>query len=64
MDRRAYTEVNYISVLYTDYLASKEEKTVIKNKEKMLENKKKEILSNIEIKEIFPKVQDPNGKLK
>lgn len=49
-----------LSVLYTDYLASDEEKAVIKNKEKMLENKKKETLANMEIKEIFPKMQEIN----
>ena len=49
-----------LSVLYTDYLASDEEKIVIKNKEKILENKKKETLANIELKEIFPKTQETN----
>ncbi len=49
-----------LSVLYTDYLASDEEKIIIKNKEKILENKKKETLANIELKEIFPKMQETN----
>ena len=49
-----------LSVLYTDYLASDEEKIVIKSKEKILENKKKETLTNIELKEIFPKAQETN----
>ena len=49
-----------LSVLYTDYLASDEEKIVIQNKEKILENKKKETLANIELKEIFPKRQETN----
>lgn len=47
-----------LSVLYTDYLATAEEKVVIKNKEELLENKKKEILSTIKIKDIFPKAQE------
>lgn len=50
------------SVIYTDYLANEEEKVVIKNKEELLENKKKENLSYIEIKEIFPKMQKTNEK--
>ena len=49
-----------LSVLYTDYLASEEEKAVIKNKEKMLEKKEKKTLSNMELKEIFPKMQETN----
>lgn len=47
-----------LSVIYTDYLASDEEKVIIKNKEEMLENREKEMVSDIKIKEIFPKVQE------
>lgn len=46
-----------LSVLYTDYLATDEERMVIKNKERILENKKQEKISNIEIRDIFPKAQ-------
>lgn len=49
-----------LSVLYTDYLASDEEKIIIKSKEKILENKKKETLANIELKDIFPNTQETN----
>lgn len=49
-----------LSVLYTDYLASDEEKIIIKSKDKILENKKKETLANIELKDIFPKTQETN----
>ncbi len=52
-----------LSVLYTDYLASDEEKIVIKNKEEILERKKKEKLSNIEIREIFPKAKKKNENI-
>ena len=47
-----------LSVLYTDYLASDEEKMIIKNKERILEYRKQEEISNIEIKDIFPRVKE------
>jgi len=42
-----------LSVLYTDYLSTEEEREIIKNKEKSLEGNEK--ISDIEIKEIFTK---------
>lgn len=44
-----------LSVLYTDYLATEEEREVIKNKEKMLKEKQKTNLPKVKINEIFPK---------
>ena len=44
-----------LSVLYTDYLATDEEREVIKNKEKILKEKNKINLPEIKIKEIFTK---------
>ena len=46
-----------LAVLYTDYLASDEERMIIKNKERILENRKQEKVSDIEIRAIFPKTQ-------
>ena len=46
-----------LSVLYTDYLASDEEKSIIKNKEKILEEKEYSNFADTKIKEIFPKKQ-------
>lgn len=43
-----------LSVLYTDYFATEEEKEVIQNKERILENKKREENKNLELNEIFP----------
>ena len=44
-----------LSVLYTDYFATDEEREVIKNKEKMLKEKHKIDLPEVKIYEIFPK---------
>lgn len=44
-----------LSVLYTDYFATDEEREVIKNKEKMLKEKHKIDLPEVKINEIFPK---------
>lgn len=46
-----------LSVLYTDYLATEEERDIIKNKEKMLQERENTEVSDINIKEIFPKKQ-------
>lgn len=45
-----------LSVLYTDYLATEEEREIILNKEKIVSKSKisNQINNNIEIKEIFP----------
>lgn len=45
-----------LSVLYTDYLATEEEREIILNKEKIISKSKisNQINNNIEIKEIFP----------
>lgn len=43
-----------LSVLYTDYFATEEEKEVIRNKERLLENKRREENKKIELNEIFP----------
>lgn len=44
-----------LSVLYTDYLATDEEREVIRNKEKMLKEKHKTDLPEVKINQIFPK---------
>lgn len=44
-----------LSVLYTDYFATDEEREVILNKEKILAQRKSEkILAEVEVKELFP----------
>lgn len=44
-----------LSVLYTDYFATNEEKEIILNKEKVLKQRKDEnVLPKIKIKELFP----------
>ena len=43
-----------LSVLYTDYFATEEEKEIIQNKERILENKKREENKKLELNEIFP----------
>lgn len=44
-----------LSVLYTDYLATEEEREVIRNKEKMLKEKHNTDLPELKINEIFPR---------
>ena len=44
-----------LSVLYTDYFATDEEREVIKNKEKMIKEKHNTDLPKVKINEIFPK---------
>ena len=46
-----------LSVLYTDYLATDEERDIIKKKEKILQERANTEVSDINIKEIFPKKQ-------
>ena len=47
-----------LSVLYTDYFASDEEKAIIKNKEKIIEEAKESGRENIKLNELFTKKQD------
>ena len=51
-----------LSVLYTDYFATEEEKEVIQNKERILENKKREENNNLELNEIFPNKKEEKKK--
>ena len=51
-----------LSVLYTDYFATEEEKEVIQNKERILENKKREENNNLELNEIFPNKKEETKK--
>ena len=44
-----------LSVLYTDYFATNEERELIKNKEKILKEKQKSDLPKVKINEIFPR---------
>ena len=44
-----------LSVLYTDYLSTEEERELILNKEKILESKKNNNLNNININDFFEK---------
>ena len=44
-----------LSVLYTDYFATNEERELIKNKEKILKEKQKPDLPKVKINEIFPR---------
>ncbi len=47
-----------LSVLYTDYFATDEEKAIIKNKEKMIEEEKESGIENIKLNELFTRKQD------
>ena len=49
-----------LSVLYTDYLSTEEERQIILNKEKMLAGSKNKMTEkNIEVKDVFPrKIED------
>lgn len=44
-----------LSVLYTDYLASDEEREIILNKEKIIASKNKKSVSEIKINDVFSK---------
>lgn len=52
-----------LSVIYTDYLATEEEREVILNKEKILAKRNKIILPEIQVNDIFLK-QNNDNKLK
>lgn len=49
-----------LSVLYTDYLATEEEREIILNKEKIISKSKisNQINNDIELKEIFPEINN------
>lgn len=50
-----------LSVLYTDYLSTEEERQIILNKEKMLAGSKNKITEkNIEVKDVFSKKNEDN----
>lgn len=51
-----------LSVLYTDYIATEEEKAIIKNKERVLEEKRKADISKVEVKEILFATNEKNNK--
>lgn len=44
-----------LSVLYTDYIATEEERQIIKNKEALIKTKKEAELSKVKLNEIFKK---------
>lgn len=51
-----------LSVLYTDYIATEEEKAIIKNKERVLEEKRKADIPKVEVKEILFATNEKNNK--
>jgi len=51
-----------LSVLYTDYIATEEERKIIKNKEK-LKKENKEAIKKIEIKEVFQEIRKEEKSL-
>ena len=55
-----------LSVLYTDYIASEEEKNIIKNKEKLIAEKRKAEIPKVQVKEILfeKKVDDSNALIR
>lgn len=52
-----------LSVLYTDYLATEKEKMVIKNKEKIIAERKKVKLPDVQINELFPQAKEESREL-
>lgn len=51
-----------LSVLYTDYIATEEEKAIIKNKERVLEEKRKADIPKVEVKEMLFATNEKNNK--
>lgn len=51
-----------LSVLYTDYIATEEERKIIKNKEKLIKENK-ESIKKIEIKEVFQEIRKEEKSL-
>lgn len=51
-----------LSVLYTDYIATEEEKAIIKNKERVLEEKRKADIPKVEVKEILFATNEKNNE--